>query len=425
MIAHKKRRKRDLGYEENWVVSRERYLSGREAAAELGIKLPTLYAYVSRGLIRSEPAGRNRRYRAEDVRKLKERKEQRRDPSRLTENALHWGMPVMESAITLMADGQLYYRGRNAVALSKSHSLEQVAELIWTGRLAEGKPAIFNSTSDVLAARSQVANEASRDLAAVEAFEISLRLAAAEDPAAYDLRPVAVARTGTRILRLLAATAVGGQPAETGVARTLQQSWVPDEPQAAMLLDAALVLCADHELNVSSFTARCVASAGATPYAATIAGLCALGGVKHGGNTERVEAFLKEVGAAGHVRDIMAARLRRGEPIPGFGHPLYPEGDPRGKALLEATATTYPEASAVELASTVVEEASDLIGEHPTVDFGLVILSLAMGLPASGALALFALSRTVGWIGHAIEQYQSDRMIRPRARYTGEHPLVS
>lgn len=194
-------------------MSRERYLSGREAAAELGVKLPTLYAYVSRGLIRSEPAGRNRRYRAEDVRKLKERKEQRRDPSRLTENALHWGVPVMESAITLIADGQLYYRGRNAVALSKSHSLEQVAELIWTGRLVEGEPAIFNSTSDALTPRSQVANEASRDLAPVEAFGISLRLAAAEDPAAYDLRPAAVARTGARILRLLAATAVSGRPA--------------------------------------------------------------------------------------------------------------------------------------------------------------------------------------------------------------------
>jgi citrate synthase len=407
------------------VVSRERYLSGREAAAELRIKLPTLYAYVSRGLIRSEPAGRNRRYRAEDVRRLKERKEQRRDPSRLTENALHWGMPVMESAITLIADGQLYYRGRDAVALSKSHGLEQVADLIWTGRLAEGETAICDSMPDALAPPSQIANELSRNLAPVEAFEIALRLAATEDPAAYDLRPTAVVRTGARILRLLAATAVNGRPTESGVARTLQQSWVADEPQAATLLDTALVLCADHELNVSSFTARCVASAGATPYAATIAGLCALSGVKHGGNTERVEAFLREVGATDHVRDVMAARLRRGEPIPGFGHPLYPEGDPRGKALLEATATTYPEASAVELASTVVVEASDLIVEHPTVDFGLVILSLALGLPAKGALTLFALSRTVGWIGHAIEQYQSDRMIRPRARYTGEHPLDS
>ena len=418
-------RKRELGCEKNGVVSKDLYLTGREAADELGVKLPTLYAYVSRGLIRSEPAGRtgrNRRYRAEDVWKLKERKEQRRDPSRLTENALHWGTPVMESAITLIADGRLYYRGRDAVALSKNHTLEQVAELIWTGRFPEGESAIFGSVSDALAPCSQAVNEVSRDLAPVENFGVSLQLAAARDTMAYDLRPTAVARTGARILRLLAATAVGGGSAETGVARTLQQGWVPDEPQAAALLDAALVLCADHELNVSSFTARCVASAGTTPYAVTIASLCALSGVKHGGNTGRVEAFLKEVGTAARARDVIAGRLRRGEPIPGFGHPLYPEGDPRGRALLEAAAAAYPEAPAVELASTVVEEASELIGERPTIDFGLVILSLALGLPLGGALALFALGRTVGWIGHAIEQYQSDQMIRPRARYIGEQP---
>jgi citrate synthase len=413
-------------YQENPVVSKERYLSGREAAAELGVKLTTLYAYVSRGLIRSEPAGgtgRNRRYRAEDVRKLKERKEQRRDPSRLTENALHWGTPVLESAITLIADGRLYYRGRDAVVLSKNHTLEQVAELIWTGRLPEGESAIFDSMSDALALYSRVVNTLSGELAPVENFGVSLQLAGPGDTMAYDLRPTVVARTGARILRLLAATAVGGGSAETGVARTLQQGWMPNEPQAATLLDAALILCADHELNVSSFTARCAASAGATPYAAAIAGLCALSGVKHGSNTERVEAFLKEVGAATRARDVMAGRLRRGEPIPGFGHPLYPEGDPRGRALLETTAAAYPEALAVELASAVIEEASELIGERPTVDFGLVILSLTLGLPPSGALALFALGRTVGWIGHAIEQCQSGRMIRPRARYIGEQPL--
>jgi citrate synthase len=329
----------------------------------------------------------------------------------------------MESAITLIADGRLYYRGRDAVVLSKNYTLEQVAELIWTGRLSEGEPAIFGSMSDALALHSRVVNTVSRELAPVENFGVSLQLAAAGDAMAYDLRPTAVARTGARILRLLAATAVGGGSAETGVARTLQQGWMPNEPQAATLLDAALILCADHELNVSSFTARCAASAGATPYAATIAGLCALSGVKHGGNTERVEAFLKEAGTATRARDVMAGRLRRGEPIPGFGHPLYPENDPRGRALLEATAAAYPEAPAVELASAVVEEASELIGERPTLDFGLVILSLTLGLPAGGALALFALGRIVGWIGHAIEQYQSGRMIRPRARYIGEQLL--
>src|ERR687893_594518 len=376
------------------VVSRERYLSGQEAATELGVKLPTLYAYVSRGLIRSDPAGRNRRYRAEDVWKLKERKEQRRDPSRLTENALHWGVPVMESAITLIADGQLYYRGRDTVALSKSHSLEQVAELIWTGRLAEGEPAIFDSTSDALTPRSQVVNEVSRDLAPVEAFGISLRLASAEDPAAYDLRPAAVARTVARILRLMASVAAGG--AAPGVAETLARGWGAYD--AGDLIEAALVLCADHELPVSTFVARCVASSEATPYAVVVAGLSAMGGVKHGGQVELVEAFMREVEVSSGAREAIAARLRRGERIPGFGHSLYPGGDPRGAELLRLATAAYPDSPDVALCAAVTEEALGLIGERATVDFGLVTLARALGLPSGGAVALFALARTVGWI---------------------------
>src|ERR671932_1283741 len=119
-------------------MSRTRYLTAREAAEELGVSLKTLYAYVSRGLIRSEAIGgtrRNRRYRAEDVRRLKERKEQRRDPDRTTESALYWGSPVMESALTLITDGRMYYRGRDAITLSEDHSLEQVAQLIWKGSM--------------------------------------------------------------------------------------------------------------------------------------------------------------------------------------------------------------------------------------------------------------------------------------------------
>src|SRR5574341_339203 len=95
------------------------YLTAQEAAGELGITLPTLYAYVSRGLIRSEATGsskRARRYRAEDVQKLKERQEQRRNPAKVVENALHWGAPVLESAITLLANDRLYYRGYDVLA---------------------------------------------------------------------------------------------------------------------------------------------------------------------------------------------------------------------------------------------------------------------------------------------------------------------
>src|SRR5918995_2091656 len=115
-----------------------RYLTAREAAEELGVSVATLYAYVSRGRIRSEAAGgRGRRYRAEDVRRLRERKERRRDPDAVVEGALSWGTPVMESAITLVTDDRLYYRGRDAVALSAGSTVEEVAALIWTGEPGE------------------------------------------------------------------------------------------------------------------------------------------------------------------------------------------------------------------------------------------------------------------------------------------------
>ncbi|MFN8459786.1 MAG: citrate synthase, partial [Anaerolineae bacterium] len=184
-----------------------------------------------------------------------------------------------------------------------------------------------------------------------------------------------------------------------------------------------LILCADHELNVSSFTARCVASAGSTPYQVVQAGLAALQGVKHGRMADRVEAFLREAGSPAGVQAAIASYLRRGEAIPGFGHPLYPSGDPRGRMLLAQTATAYPDSAAVALSQAVAGAVFELIGEYPTVDFGLVTLAQALHLPPGGAITLFALGRAIGWIGHAIEQYQLDRIIRPRAQYIGRQPV--
>jgi citrate synthase len=232
-----------------------------------------------------------------------------------------------------------------------------------------------------------------------------------------------VARTGARILRLLAASAIGDAPdAGDTMGRILQRRWVPRDLGAAGLIDRALVLCADHELNVSSFTARCVASAGAAPYAVVVAGLAALGGVKHGGNTERVEAFLDEIEASDDAERAVAARLRRGEAVPGFGHPLYPDGDPRAEALLAVLAGAYPGSMARQPAAEAAMAVGNLMDERPNVDFALVALARTLRLPPGAALALFALGRTVGWVGHAIEQYQADIMVRPRALYVGEQP---
>jgi citrate synthase len=394
-----------------------RYLTARRAAEELGVSLATLYAYVSRGMIRSEAAGasgRSRRYRAEDVRRLKERKERRRDPDRVVEGALHWGTPIMESAITLITDDGLYYRGRDAVTLAAGSTIEEVAALIWTGEPSRSAKLFPPEPPEV---SSRIWAALGSGLPPIEAFQVLLPLANAEDPVAYDLRPAAVARTGARILRLMASVAVGEKA--RGIAETLARGWTPDDPGAKALLEAALILCADHELPVSTFVARCVASSEATPYAVVVAGLSAMGGVKHGGQTELVEAFMREAEDVGDARATISGRLRRGERIPGFGHSLYPGGDPRGAELLRLTSAAYPDSLAVALSAAVADEALDLIGERPTVDFGLVTLARTLGLPPGAAVAIFALGRTVGWIGHAIEQYEGGSLIRPRARYVG------
>jgi citrate synthase len=400
-------------------MTEDRFLTAQEAAAELGISLATLYAYASRGMLRSEPVPgdpRARRYPRKDVLRLKEKKELRKEPEKAAPKALSWGAPVLESAITLVQDGRLFYRGRDAVALARSASVEEVAALIWTGDPSTAEEIFKGDVPDL------PPWVGSADLSHVERCQVALPLAGAADPAGWDLRPAAVIATGARILRLLAGVAAGR--IESGIAATLQAGWT-DRPQAAGPIASALILSADHELNVSAFTARCVASAASSPYDVVAAGLAALKGARHGGHTDRVEALFREAGSAAGARRILADRLRRGEEISGFGHPLYPDGDPRGTALLEIAAEIAPGSPAVECAQALAEAGRELIREHPTIDLGLVALARALELPERTPLALFALGRTIGWIGHAIEQYAEGKLIRPRAAYVGEMPVAS
>lgn len=423
-------------------MTRNQYLTAQEAADELDVSLATLYSYVSRGLVRSEADGeqkRNRRYRQEDVQHLKERKEQHRDPGIVAERALHLGAPVLESAITLITDDRFYYRGRDVLTLATSSSVEQVAALLWLGEWQTDSFTLLEQRLRSLSPRYQETRRQLADLKLrpLEAFQVLLPLAAIDDIAAYNARPAAVAQTGMYILRLLVGIAVDNYAESESIAQTLQRNWTPQDPQAALLFSTALILAADHELNVASFTARCVASAGANPYAVVTAGLSALQGARFAGYSERIEAFLDEAATPDGVRIAITNRLKRGEAmpgfgsldgdprgesVPGFGHTFYTHGDPRGKMLLELTAKAHPHSSAITLATAATEEAQHLIGELPNFDFGLAILARVLNLPAGAAIALFALGRTIGWIGHAIEQYQVNQMIRPRARYVGVQP---
>lgn len=395
-----------------------RYMTAKEAAALLGVKEATLYAYVSRGLLRSEAisdAPRQRLYLAEDVQKLAARKAQRRDPAKVAREALHWGTPMLESALTLITENTLYYRGYDAMRLARAHTFEEVAALLWTGRLEQAEQ-LF-ATKPLLASRMWPSVDA--HLPALQRLQVALALAATDDLSAYDWHPDAVAQTGARILWLMAAVAASADTFDATIAGTLTQAW---HPGAATLLNAALILCADHELNASSFTARVVASTEATLYAVVLAGLTALGGFKHGGMTEQATAFLREVGEPSRVRLAIAERLRRGERLPGFGHRLYPDSDPRAVALLSLLAEAYPTSPALALVHTVIREATAIISGAPSIDFALAALEHILQLPYGTGLTLFAIGRTAGWIGHALEQYQSQRLIRPRARYIGVPP---
>ena len=388
-------------------------LPARDTAARLGIKLDTLYAYVSRGLIRSVavPGSRERRYRAEDVERLRLGRgaERGREPL----------IPVIDSAICLIANGRFYYRGVDALRLADSATLEEVAALLWE----TAAPAHPSSSSPPPAGRRGFTDAPPGGL--IERCQVRLAMLGAADLAALDLSRGGIVRSGWAILNELAAVTAGataeGAHGEAPAHRRLAARWRLDAA-GADVVRRCLVLLADHELNASAFVARCGASTGATPYAVGAAALGALSGRRHGGASARAEALFREIGPGSDPLAVMAARLARGEELPGLGQPLYPEGDPRARAIIAAIARARPEAG--QRIAAAAAAATQLSGQHPNVDFALGAVTSALALPPGSALGLFLVARTAGWIAHAIEQYDSGVLIRPRARYIGPPPKI-
>jgi citrate synthase len=389
------------------------WVSAGEAAALLGVTPATLYAYVSRGYVRSQAMpgpSRARGYARDDLERLRRRTQGRRDPDGVAAGALQWGVPVLESAITLIDGQRLFYRGHDAIALARSKSVEEVASLIWLGR--------FDAAVAAPARRLRVARSKPDGRPFVSRAQAALADHSAHDPLALDLRPAHVARCGRRILQLLTTIAAGAAPGAHAIDETLAHAWRV-RPAQASLLRGALILCADHELNVSSFTARCVASAGSSPYAVVIAGLAALEGPRHGGASARVGAMLASLHRARPLARAIADRVRRGERVDGFGHPLYSGGDPRAIALLDHLRECCPASPELRFVLDVAETARSATHDEPNLDFALTALARVLRLPPEAPMMLFALGRTIGWIGHAIEQYGTAQLIRPRARYVG------
>jgi citrate synthase len=395
------------------------WLGSREAARRLGVSAATLYAYVSRGLLRSEAVDgrRERRYRADDIVRLKRRRDVGRKAESIANHALDFGTPVLESALTLIEDGRLYYRGLDAAELARTASLEEIARLLWN---CDDKPFAADNIPPMTTALRR-AWLAAATLSPVDRCLVLLPAAAALDHPSWVEDRTAMLETGVRTLRLLTAAVTARPPSALPVHEQLAAAWrVPNH--LAPILRAVLVLLADHEFNASAFAARVVASTGANLYGATIAGLAALNGPRHGGATRRVAALFDDVKRATDLDAELARLLRSRVYIPGFGHPLYPDGDIRADTLFALLRERTPDSSELAFAERLAAAVERVIDRKANVDFTTVAVERVLGLPKDSALALFLLGRTVGWIAHALEQAAHGALIRPRARYTGPRP---
>jgi citrate synthase len=405
------------------------FVSGQDAAKLLGVKRETLYAYASRGLVRSEPGagkGRERRYHRDDLERLKARHDARAGHGPVAAAALRWGEPVLESALTAIDARGPRYRGRPAIELAEAVPFESVAELLWTGVLPE--PARLWPSSPIGVRLGPIASLVPEGVAPMTALGLAIPALAAADPDRLGGGLDEEIRRARVLVRRMAALAglpggvsrVKAAIEEPSVARVLLVALgARPGARSEQAMNRALVLLADHELNASSFTARVAASAGADLYACVSAGLATLSGPRHGGLVPRVEALVAEAGRPERARAVIQDRARRGEEIPGFGHPLYPEGDPRARPLLDAAAGLAPKNAALQTLLALVEAMREAGRPAPTVDVGLAAITCSLALPRGSGTALFAVGRTAGWIAHAFEQRAAGFLLRPRARYIG------
>lgn len=401
------------------------WVPAREAAKLLGIQLRTLYAYASRGRVRSVAGvrGKARLYALADLERLKARRDARAGHGAVAAGALRWGEPVLESAITELTPEGPSYRGHLAIALAaRDVPFENVAELLWSGYLA-ADPVTWSHGAMPLAALARLVPAGARPH---DVMSLLVQVVALDDPQRGDPRPDAIIMRGRRLVPLLAAALAPGLAAAV-VTRALTAGSVAAiatralglDDDAVSAIERTLVILADHELNASSFAARVAASTEADPYAVIAAALATLSGRRHGGASEDISRFVDEVGGPEAAPAAITALRAKGQVPPGFGHPIYAGGDPRAtpllafaRANLDRTPRVYQKRARTLFAILDVVPA-------PSVDVGVAALMMVLGAPPSAGPGLFAVARTAGWLAHALEQRTAGFMLRPRARYVG------
>ncbi|HKB29579.1 MAG TPA: citrate/2-methylcitrate synthase [Streptosporangiaceae bacterium] len=445
------------------------WIGAAEAAARLGVKSATLYAYVSRGVLARRRSGEGRSlFDPAEIERLARRGRPRRPrgPFEL----------VIESQITALSGGRPYYRGRDALELAATDDFEAVAGLLWagatapeaSGRAAPGAAPVWRAAPEAVAAGRAAQSGLPARTLPLERLQVITAALAATDPLRLNLDPPAVVAAGQNLIAGMVdclPEAVEPRAVEPGKARSggarsggarsgagesggarsgagesgagepdpaapdtiAARLWsrltaAPPEPRRVGVLRAALVLLADHELAASTLAARVAASVRCGPYAVVSAGLGVLGGALHGGASLGAEALLAEVAEPGEAARVVGERLRRGERIPGFGHAVYASGDRRATFLLDRVRAAAPGDGRLAVADAVVAQAQRRHLPEVNVDFALATLASVTQMISGAGEAIFAVSRTAGWLAHALEQYASRAPLRPRAVYTGPPP---
>lgn len=386
-------------------MTAERLLTTDEVARRLGVKKATVYAYVSRGLLssRRHADGKESLFAAADVETFAGGR-RRADET-----------PAIHTGITLLTGGELFYRGRDARALARAEPFEAVAGLLWTGDL---RAVPLTPDPDLRELAEQVTAPLPASARLTDRLRLIVAAASAADPLRFDTTPAGVIATGRALLGTMVAALPARSPDQaTDTFAGLLWRRLSPAPPIPELLNAALVLLADHDLAASTLAARVAASTRAHPYAVVSAGLAAFDGPLHGAASGLVHQLLTDAVASGDPVGTISDRLRAGEAVPGFGHPLYPDGDPRATTLLALLPDVPPVVT--ELAGAMLRRS----GVAPNIDFAIAALALRHGMARDAGEAIFAVARTAGWIAHALEEY-GDRpsRFRPSGSYAGRLP---
>jgi citrate synthase len=367
------------------------WLTAARASALLDVKRATLYAYVSRGLVRSRAVAgsRARLYQRDDLLGLKTRHDARSGHAPVAASALRWGEPVLDSSITEIRDDGPAYRGHPVASLVADRvSFEQAAELLWSCALPK---AVGWQSAGLLLPAQELSRLVSQKARPLDAMLLTLTALSSQ----LLLEPVLGSRARWALARSLILELAASAALPHGLARYRQ---------------------ARREARVAR---RLLVALGGKPSVRAVAlmDLCTISGAEHGGTTERISALVAEVGAPERAARVIAERMRRGDAVVGFGHRLYREGDPRVRPMLEGARALGRPGPSLRTLLAIVDAIALAAAEPPSLDVGLVAVASALGLSPGAPLAIFALGRLAGFVAHADEQRTQGVMLRPRARY--------